>query len=188
MWLMAMKGLSGSGKSTIGRALSKHLGWPLIDKDDVKDLLDGRLPEAGGLAYDIMFQIARRQLLQGLNVICDSPLTGRIAYAHAQTIATETYADLVLIECICSNESLWRQRIDARKTLGLPAHHQIDWDASQDYRRECHSQASYPIVHPHLVVDTVRPLHECLAQIIEWLEQIAASSNRPGTQGKQNST
>jgi len=175
-----MKGLSGGGKSTIGRALSKHLGWPLIDKDDVKDLLDERIPEAGGLAYDIMFQIARCQLLQGLNVIRDSPLTGRMAYAHAQTIATETYANLVLIECICSDEFLWRQRIDARKTLGLPAHQQTDWDAFQDYRRDYHSQAAYPIVHPHLVVDTVRPLHECLAQIIEWLEQIAASSNGPG--------
>jgi hypothetical protein len=59
MWLIALKGLSASGKSTLGRALSKQLGWPLIDKDDVKDLLDGYTAEAGGLAYDIMFNIAR---------------------------------------------------------------------------------------------------------------------------------
>ena len=64
MWLIAMKGFAGSGKSTLSRALSKQLGWPLIDKDDVKDLLDGHAPAAGPLAYAIMFNIARRQLLQ----------------------------------------------------------------------------------------------------------------------------
>jgi hypothetical protein len=76
MWFIAMKGFAGSGKSTLSRALSKQLGWPVIDKDDVKDLLDGPAQAAGPLAYEIMFNIARRQLLQGLNVICDSPLTG----------------------------------------------------------------------------------------------------------------
>jgi len=39
--LIAFKGPPGAGKSTIARALSKQLGWPLIDKDDVKDVLDG---------------------------------------------------------------------------------------------------------------------------------------------------
>jgi len=34
--------------------------------NDVKDLLDNHMPEAGGLAYDIMFNIARRQLLIGI--------------------------------------------------------------------------------------------------------------------------
>lgn len=33
MLLLAMKGLSGCGKSTLSRALSKQLGWPLIDAD-----------------------------------------------------------------------------------------------------------------------------------------------------------
>jgi shikimate kinase len=39
MWLIAFKGLAGSGKSMLGRAWSEQLGWPLIDKDDVKDIL-----------------------------------------------------------------------------------------------------------------------------------------------------
>ena len=50
MWMIALKGFSGSGKSTLGRALSRQLGWPIIDKDDIKDLIDGRAPGAGGLA------------------------------------------------------------------------------------------------------------------------------------------
>jgi predicted kinase len=47
MWLIVMKGFAGSGKSTLARALSRELGWPLVDKDDVKDLLDGHVQAAG---------------------------------------------------------------------------------------------------------------------------------------------
>jgi predicted kinase len=148
MWLVTMKGYSGCGKSTLSRALSRELGWPLIDKDDVRDLLDGPAPIAGGLAYDIMFNIARRQLLQGLNVICDSPLTGSISYEHAQAIAIEAHASLGIIECHCSDNSLWKQRINARQALHLPAHHQTDWDALQDFLRQPHLQASYSIAYP----------------------------------------
>ena len=43
MLLVALKGMPGSGKSTLGRALSKQLGGPVIDKDDVKDLIDGHI-------------------------------------------------------------------------------------------------------------------------------------------------
>jgi predicted kinase len=167
-----MKGLAGSGKSTLARALSRHFGWPLIDKDDIKDLLDSHTSAAGFLAYEIMFNIACRQLSQGLNVICDSPLTGRAAYEHAQAIAKETHASLAILECICSDESLWKQRINGRKTLQLPAHHQTDWDAYQVFLRQPHVQEHYYVAHPHLFVDTVQPLHECLATIIVWVEHL----------------
>ena len=172
MWLIALKGLAGSGKSTLGRALSKQLGWPLIDKDDIKDLLDAHTPEAGGLAYDIMFNVARRQLRQGLNVICDSPLTNSRAYEHALAIASETHASLAVIECRCSDEEQWKQRMDARKELQLPSHHQTDWDAFQQMRRSLYSQANYSLTVPYLLVDSARPPEDCLAEVTCWLEQL----------------
>lgn len=173
MWLIAMKGQSGSGKSTLSRALSRELGWPLVDKDDVKDILDGHAQVAGPLAYDIMFNIAHRQLLQGMSVICDSPLTGSISYEHAQAIATETHATLGIIECYCSDEALWSQRINGRKALRLPAHHQTDWETLQAFLRQPYQQENYSITHPHLIIDTVRPLQECLTEVMTWLECLA---------------
>lgn len=175
MWLIAMKGYAGCGKSTLSSALSRERSWPLIDKDDVKDLLDGHSSVAGSLAYEIMFNIARRQLLQGLSVICDSPLTGIAAYEHAQTIAKEAHASLVIIECQCLDTSLWEQRINNRKELHLPSHHQTDWNAFQDFLNNPHIQATYSIVHPHLIVDTVQPLHECLKTVLAWLEKVEKS-------------
>ena len=169
MWLIAMKGMPGCGKSAVSRALSKRLGCPVIDKDDIKDILDGRCPKGGGLSYDTMFNIARRQLLQGLAVICDSPLTFRISYEKARLIATETHAALVIVECLCSDEQEWSHRINGRKQLQLPAHHQTDWDTLQTNRSEMERVMDYPILHPLITVDTVRPLDEVVAEIVQWL-------------------
>jgi predicted kinase len=177
MWLIVMKGFAGSGKSTLARALSRELGWPLVDKDDVKDLLDGHVQAPGPLAYATMFNIARRQLLQGLSVICDSPLTGSLSYERAQGIATQTHASLGVVECICSDESVWKQRINDRKTFQLPTHHQTDWDAYQLLLRQSQFQEHhYPITDPHLVVDTIQPLHACLTSILNWLDHLKQPS------------
>jgi predicted kinase len=172
MWLIAMKGLSGCGKSTLSYAFSRELGWPLIDKDDIRDLLDNHATEAGGLSYDIMFNIARRQLSQGLNVICDSPLTSCTAYEHAQATVTETRAHLGIIECHCSDETLWKQRINDRKALQLSVHRQTDWEAFQVFLRRARTQTSPTLLHPHLTVDSARPFHECLTLVLSWLDQI----------------
>jgi predicted kinase len=170
LWLVALKGAPGSGKSTLGRALSRHSGWPLVDKDDILDVLDGHTPEAGALAYETMFNIARRQLLQGLNVICDSPLAYRLTYENAARIAKETNACLAIVECQCPDEDVWRCRIDARQALDLPTHHTTDWAAVQFFQRRTAGDADYPIVHPHLVVNTMAAVSELCAQVMAWLD------------------
>ena len=175
MKFILFKGFPGSGKSTISRALSRQLHWPLIDKDDVKDMLSEQVPDTNGLSYDVMLNIVRRQLLQGLDVICDSPLTHLMTYERAQHIVQETHANLAIIECFCSDELLWSQRVNARKTYGLPFHHATDWEAIQLYRREHLKEASFPIMHPHLLVDTARPLAVCMAEVVEWVEHLSSS-------------
>ncbi len=169
-WLLAFKGFPGGGKSTLARAVSGGLGWPLIDKDDVKDVLDGHA-EAGALAYSVMFNVARRQLLQGLSVVCDSPLTYRESYEHAARIAAETGASLAVMECRCPDEALWRRRIEARQALGLPAHHKTDWASLQDHLLTARIESAYPIAHPYLVVYTDEPAPALCGQVIDWLAQ-----------------
>lgn len=139
--------------------------WPVIDKDDARDLLDGANP---GLAYEIMWRVARRQLFLGLSVICDSPLTG--GTWHAEQVAAETGAALAVVECRCPDQAVWRARIEARKALHLPSHHQTDWDAMQAHRRAQPPRHPEVIGAPHLVVDTTLAPPEALCdQVIAWL-------------------
>ncbi|MCG8353552.1 MAG: ATP-binding protein [Chloroflexales bacterium] len=166
--LIALKGHPGCGKSAIAHRLGSHLKIPVIDKDDIKDLLVG-YPDPGGLAYVTMFRIAHRQLLLGLPVICDSPLSEDQGYAAARRIATETNAGLVVIECICSSPKIWRQRIEQRGALGEPAHNIASWSDLKRHLTRRSESSRYSIDAPYLVVDTVHSLDQVMNEVLTWI-------------------
>lgn len=170
--LIALKGHPGSGKSVVGRALGRHLRIPVIDKDDIKDVLDGLCDDPGGLAYTAMFNVARRQLLQGMSVICDSPLSEPVGYTAAASVAHDTLARLVVIECFCSSQEEWRRRIEARSALRLPAHHVTTWSDLEVHLRRRNLISNYAINEPHLIVDTLSALEDVVRRIVIWVENL----------------
>ncbi len=145
-----MKGPPGSGKSAIARELGRRLGWPVIDKDDVRDLLPD---EIGGVSYEAMLAIARRQLLLGMSVIADSPLGYERGYAAALRIAKEASAVVAVVECVCSDEAEWRRRIESRSSMGLASHHATDWRRVRDFFARTAAEP-FVVDVPHLTVDT----------------------------------
>jgi hypothetical protein len=111
-------------------------------------------------------------------VICDSPLAYTISYNKARLIAAETCASLVIVECTCSDEREWSRRVNGRKQLQLPAHHQVDWDAFQQVRAKMVSTMDHPIYDPRIIVNTIRPLDEIVAEIVQWLRQLSKTEQR----------
>ena len=85
--------------------------------------------------------VARRQLQQGLSVICDSPLVSRWAFDQARQAAQDAGAELVVVECRCADQAVWRARIEARRRPGLRAHHQTSWAGLQAYLERAEAQA-----------------------------------------------
>ena len=177
--VMAMHGPPGVGKSTLARALSVHLGWPLLDKDDIKDLLDGHAEQAGALSYEILLRLAGRQLHQGVNVVCDSPLLAR-TYEGLRAIASAADARLLVVSCACPDEGAWEALVTARSGQGLPAHHTVDWAGVQRFLSQ--PGAQYPIAVPHLALDTTRPLDDLVAEVLAWLSQM--SNEEPALPGR----
>lgn len=167
--LLLMKGPPGGGKSTLARELGRRLRWPVIDKDDVRDLL----PDAiGGISYEAMLAIARRQLQLGLSVIADSPLGYGESYRRAISLAAECGARVAVIECVCSDETIWRQRIEARRGMGLATHHTTVWTQVEDFFARTASDP-YTIDVAHLVVDTAGPDVRAITEtVLTWLRTL----------------
>lgn len=150
-----MKGHPATGKSTLARGLAWHFGWPLIDKDDIKDYTLG-LPGGNELAYAILWQVVATQLALGLSVIADSPLSYPVGYATAQKLAADYGARLLVVETRL-DEAEWQSRLDARSP-DESAHKICGWTAMQRQLQVYSGCWQYPIApEHHLVVDTTQP-------------------------------
>ncbi len=117
-----------------------------------------------------MWNLARRQLRQGLSVICDSPLTFPGLYETARALAAESHAALAVIECVCGDDDLLQVRIEGRQCLGLPSHHQTDWGRYCAYRDKVAAHTHYPIDDAHIVLETSRPLEQIVNEAEAWLQ------------------
>jgi len=167
--LLLMKGPPGSGKSAIARELGRILGWPVIDKDDVRDLLPD---EIGGVSYEAMLAIAGRQLHLGMSVIADSPLGYERGYRAALRIAKEASALVAVVECACSDEAEWRRRIEARSSMGLASHHTTDWQRVRDFFARTAAEP-FVVDVPHLTVDTASTdLTTTTNVVLGWISRV----------------
>ena len=157
----------GIGKSATARALGKRLGWPVVDKDDASDVLLKYLEVYGPAAYDIMFKQAESLIMQGFNVIVDSPLRGEIGYKRALEFSQELDFDLGIIDCTCTDQKTWQERLETRTRR--PAHILKTWADFETYWAKAEADFDYPITSPCLTIDTRQELEQNINQIVNWL-------------------
>ena len=175
-YLIAMKGHPATGKSTLAEALANRCGWPLLDKDDIKDHLLAA-PEANPLAYAILWQLVARQLSLGVSVIADSPLSYPVGYAAVQALAERYQARLLVVETRLA-EGEWRRRLDTR-TPTASAHKICGWERMQQQLQIYNGCWQYPIAPAHhLVLDTEQPLVELLAHVRVRIQTDVEQDNR----------
>jgi len=165
--LIATKGHPATGKSTLALALSRRLGWPLIDKDDAKDLtLD--LPDANRRAYAIMWRIVERQIELGLGVIAVSPLSKASEFELARRIARRHGGRLLVVETRLGDEE-WRRRLEARPPE--ESRHKVHgWAQMKATLRRYAGSWSYRIPpRQHAPVDAARPVSEAVRIVLRRL-------------------
>lgn len=118
-FLICLKGHPGCGKSTIAKKIAILLRAPIIDKDDLVSCFAYVKEKAANLnwnrlAYDVMLATASKQLEIGMNVILDCPLAHKWIYEVFRSLADQYEASLVLLECACSEEMVWKERLTKR--------------------------------------------------------------------------
>jgi predicted kinase len=180
--LVVFAGLPGTGKSSLGRALARELRAVYLDKDTIKDCamrlagemgLEQGARLAGALSYELLADLARDNLTLGVSVVVDSPAAYQTFRDRIKAVARAAKADLRLIECICTDEGLLRERIE-RRSQDLPAYRTRDW---QTYQQD---QGRFErITDPRLIVDTAESEAVNLRKIGAYLGQVkpTAGSN-----------
>jgi len=166
MQLIVFSGLPGAGKSTLAEATARALGIPVFAKDWLEGALKGaglggdRLGYAG---YELLTTLATRQLTLGQSVILDSVASTASIRDQWRALANRYAARWRVVECICSDEVLHRQRLGGRRR-DIPNWHELDW-AEVERVRGYYA----PWTEDRLVIDAVKPADESITAILAYL-------------------
>lgn len=154
--LVAMTGLSGTGKSSVARRLARALGTRLYASDVVRKELagiDGPAPAAWGegvygrewteATYDRLFALAEAALGEGTPVILDATFLDSESRDEAAALAERAGVRFALVEAIC-DEAVVAERLAARAArCDSPS------DATMEtHRRQRAAQAANPPLVP----------------------------------------
>jgi predicted kinase len=136
--LFVLSGLPGSGKSTLAEGLSRTLSMPIFAVDPIEAAMwrGGLAKDQTGIAaYDVAITLADEHLRLGHSVIVDAVNPVEAPRAAWRSLASKYPVDLKIIECICTNEKVYRRRIEARvrKIDGMP---EITWARVLERRAE----------------------------------------------------
>ncbi len=162
-----MAGLPGAGKSSLAQAIASRLGAVLLSVDPIEDaMLRSGLPmsfETGLAAYEVGATLATTQLRIGLTVVADAANDLEVGRDMWRRAAADAGAAVTAIEVVCSDPDLHRRRL-AERDRGMSHYPEPSWD---DVVRRAAAFEPWP--HERLVVDSVRPLGECLEVVLGHL-------------------
>jgi predicted kinase len=163
-FLLQMAGMPGSGKSTLAQSIAEQTHAVILDKDVIQSaaLRSGAEQQhAGGMAYEVLFDLAGEIAQYGHSIIVDSAAFFPIIITKGKCIADENRLAYKVIECVCPNDLL-SQRLASRESRSS------QWTTLKDIDMEARPGAE-PLSHPHLTVDTTEPLESIVAEALEYI-------------------
>jgi predicted kinase len=167
--LIVLSGLPGSGKSTVAEGLSRTLSIPRFSVDPIEAAMwRGGLSkdQTGIAAYDVAITLAEEHLRLGHSVIVDAVNPVEAPRAAWRSLAAKYRAEMKIIECVCADEAVHRQRTEARvrNIAGMP---EITWARVLERRAEYEAWAD-----ARLTLDTsVKSADQLLAEALNYLRR-----------------
>ena len=167
--LIVFSGLPGTGKSSLAEELGRSLAIPVFSKDWLEaTLLRSELiasnPEKplGSAGYELLTTLAERQLIFGQSAILDSVAGTQSIRAAWQNLAENYDARWIVIECICSDESLHRIQL-SKRVRSIPGWHELTWEDVEKVK-------GYftPWTGERLIVDMIDPYEQNLAKVMTY--------------------
>jgi predicted kinase len=148
--LIILSGLPGSGKTVVAEGLSRALSIPILSIDSIEAAMwraGLAKTETNVAAYEVAQALTDENLRLRLTIVVDAVNPVEAPRAAWRNLAAKHRVSLKIIECVCSDETILRQRIEA--PVSSKAGTQLTWARLLQRRSEYEAWTD-----PRLVLDT----------------------------------
>jgi predicted kinase len=165
--VIVVSGLPGSGKSMVAEGISRELSLPIFSIDPIEAAMwrGGMDKNATGIAaYEVVLSLADEHLKLGHSVIIDAVSPVEAARDMWRKVAATNHAQLVIVEVICSDERIHKQRIEkrVRNISGMP---EVTWERVQQRKHEFE-----PWQDEHLTLDSIEDPAALIKKAIAYIK------------------
>ncbi|HKX73050.1 MAG TPA: AAA family ATPase [Candidatus Saccharimonadales bacterium] len=168
--IIVVSGLPGSGKSMIAEGLSRELSLPIFSIDPIEAAMwrSGIDRNATGIAaYEIAATLADEHIKLGHSVVIDAVSPVEAARDMWRKVATDNRGQLVIIEVICSDEQVHKQRIEKR-VRNIPGMPEVTWERVQQRKREFE-----PWQDEHLTLDSIEKPEALVSKAVTYAQKVS---------------
>jgi len=165
--LIVLSGLPGSGKTVLAESLSRALSVPLFSIDPIEAAIcraGFTKAETSVAAYEVAQALADEHLRLRHSAIVDAVNPVEAPRAAWRNLAAKHRVPLKIIECVCADETMHRQRIESRVN-SIAGTHKVTWARLLQRRAEYEAWTDQ-----RLVLDTSRTSPpQLLAQALNYV-------------------
>ncbi len=183
--LLVVRGLAGTGKTTLAGALAKVLGAEVLRTDVIRRDFFGAGPhavspnagvyglEAKEQVYEELFRQAGNLYADQISVILDGTFLTKELTRRAQTICHHNPRGLFLgIECVCRPE-VARSRIQRRLAEGQD----LSEATPEIHAMQRDTREPWPENIPHIQIDTEQLIESQVAEVLARLQGFVANQS-----------
>jgi predicted kinase len=162
-------GLPGTGKSTLAEQVARTVRAPAFAADWLMGALTPALAKFDRSEYlaarsRLLETLIVRQLMLGQDAVVDALASESQVAAWHDAVAGFS-PQWYLIECICSDESIHRERIEAR-IRGIPGWHEVGWDFVERMRGELP-----PLTGDRLTINAMEPVADNVRRVLDYISR-----------------
>lgn len=158
--VIVLSGLPGTGKTRLAEGLARRLGISVFSVAWVLGALApfGMLErrDRGPIAYALVTALVEHQLRLGQSAIVDGMVGANEVRRRLRELAQVHGAAFRVIECVCSDPAVHRERIEARHDP-VPGWPDPGWDHVVEVR-----QRYEPWAEERSILDSIEPFEENL--------------------------